>query len=271
MALPTSLKGMILDMDGVLWRDNQPLLDMPAFFAALKENDFPVVFATNNGTRSIAMYVERLAKFGVEVEPWQVVNSAIATADYLSKQFPAGGAIYVVGETGVDEALKAKGFEPVNDEAGAQRAVAVVAGMDRALSYEKMTRAALLIWDGRPYIGTNPDLTFPSPRGLVPGAGAVLAFIEAATGVKPTIIGKPEPYLYNFAMERLRSSPAETLAVGDRLDTDILGAQRAGCPTVLVLTGVSTAAEAAAWQPQPDLILQQLTDLLPVLQKQIRA
>ena len=108
--IPANIKGIILDMDGVLWRDDQPLLDMPAFFSEVKALGIPVVFATNNGTRSVSQYVERLAGFGVPVEPWQVVNSAIATADYLSKQFPQGGPVFVVGETGVIEALADKGF-----------------------------------------------------------------------------------------------------------------------------------------------------------------
>ncbi len=262
--IQANIKGMILDMDGVLWRDSLALLDMPAFFASVKELDIPVVFATNNGTRSIAMYVDRLAGFGVTAEPRQVVNSAIATADYLSKQFPQGGPVFVVGETGVIEALAEKGF---HEPAEGEDPLAVVAGMDRALSYEKLSKASLLIRSGKPFIGTNPDLTFPMPSGQVPGAGAVLAFIEAATGVKPTMIGKPEPYLYRFAMQRLGTTPEETLAVGDRLETDILGGQRTGCPTVLVLSGVSSPAEAKSWQPQPDLILPNLADLLPVLEK----
>lgn len=263
--LPPHIKALILDMDGVLWQDNTPLLDMPAFFQALAAANLPVVFATNNGTRSITMYVERLAKFGVLVEPWQVVNSAIATADYLSRQFPGGGPLYVVAETGVLEALAERGFYPLPPDSPTHTALAVVAGMDRSATYAKLSEAALLIRAGKPFIFTNPDQTFPTPRGLVPGAGSFLAFLQAATGVVPTIIGKPEPYLYNFAMQRLGTSPAETLAVGDRLDTDILGAQRAGCPNVLVLSGVSTLAEAQAWQPQPDLILSSLADLLPVL------
>jgi 4-nitrophenyl phosphatase len=258
-----NIKALILDMDGVLWRDTQALLDMPDFFGRLKELGLPVVFATNNGTRSIQMYVERLADFGLQVEPRQVVNSAIAAADYLSKQHPQGGPVYVVGEVGVLEALEEKGFEPVSDMQDG--ILAVVAGMDRSASYEKLARAALLIRAGVPFIGTNPDLTFPIPTGQVPGAGAFLAFLEAATGIAPTIMGKPEPYLYRFAMERLGTRVEETLAVGDRLETDILGAQRAGCPSVLVLSGVSSKAEAENWQPQPDLVLPNLTDLLPLL------
>lgn len=263
-SLPAGIKGMILDMDGVLWRDQQALLDMPHFFDTIRSWNFPVVFATNNGTRSIDMYVKRLADFGVAVEPWQVVNSAIATADYLKHKFPQGGRVFAAVEVGVIEALQDCGFEPVTQASG--DVLAVVAGMFRQASYELLAEAALLISSGKPFIGTNPDLTFPTPRGLVPGAGAFLKFLEAATGVSPIIIGKPEPYLYQFATQRLGLLPQETLAVGDRLDTDILGGQRIGCPTVLVLSGVSGPAEAAAWQPQPDLTLPNLADLLPLLQ-----
>ena len=260
-----SIKALILDMDGVIWQDDMPLLDMPAFFNTLKTIQIPVVFATNNGTRSIGMYVERLAKFGVLVEPWQVVNSSIALADYLSKRFPDGGPVYVTAEAGVLEALAERGFYPLELGAPPESALAVVAGMNRAANYAMLSEASLLIRAGKPFLFTNPDRTFPTPRGQVPGAGAFLAFLEAATGVPATIIGKPEPYMYNFAMQRLGTVPAETLAVGDRLETDILGAQRAGCPSALVLSGVSTLAQAQAWQPQPELILPNLADLLPIL------
>jgi 4-nitrophenyl phosphatase len=259
--LPAKIKGIILDMDGVLWRADQPLLDMPQFFSELKETGIPVVFATNNGTRSISQYVDRLAGFGVPVEPWQVVNSAIAAADYLSKQFPGGGPVFAVAESGVIEALAEKGFTLARDE----EPVVVIAGMDRSMSYDKLAKAALYIRAGVPFIGTNTDVTFPTPYGLVPGAGATLAYLEAATSVHPLIIGKPEPYLYNFAIERLGTKPAETLAVGDRLETDILGGQRIGCPTVLVLSGVTSPEQAREWQPQPDLTLPNLADLLPIL------
>lgn len=262
--IPADIKGIILDMDGVLWAADTPLLDMPAFFKQVKELGIPVVFATNNGTRSISMYIERLAGFGVPVEPWQIVNSAIATADYLHKQFPQGGPVFVVAEAGVIEALEEKGFFLSGEN---EPPLAVIAGMDRAMTYNKLAKAALLIREGTPFIGTNPDLTFPTPYGLVPGAGATLAYLEAATQVPPVMIGKPEPHLYNFAIQRLGARPEQTLAIGDRLETDILGGQRTGCPTVLVLSGVSSAAEADRWQPQPDLVLPNLADLLPILKE----
>jgi 4-nitrophenyl phosphatase len=262
-----NIKGLILDMDGVLWADTHALLDMPAFFRRVAELQLPVVFATNNGTRSVAMYVERLAGFGVTAEPWQIVNSSIATADYLRKNFPQGKDVYVVGETGVIQAIEEQGFRVVGPEGPLNDIVAVVAGMDRTATYEKLSQAALLIRAGIPFIFTNPDVTFPTPRGLVPGAGAFLAYLEAATSVRAIVIGKPEPYLYEFAIDRLGIHPSEALAVGDRLETDILGGQRTGCPTVLVLSGVTSSQQAKEWQPQPDLILPNLADLLPLLEK----
>jgi 4-nitrophenyl phosphatase len=266
LSLPVNLKAMILDMDGVLWRADQPLLDMPLFFDALRALNFPVIFATNNGTRSIEMYVERLAGFGVTAEPWQVVNSAIATADYLAARFPDGGTVFLAAETGVMAALAERGFTTTNEYR--EDVLAVVAGMDRAATYEKLANAALLIRAGKPFIFTNPDQTFPTPRGLVPGAGAFLSFLQTATGVTPIIIGKPEHYLFTFAMHRLGTLPQDTLVVGDRLDTDILGGQRAGCPTLLVMSGVTSPAELEHWPHQPpDFVLPNLADILPLLKK----
>lgn len=262
-SIPANIKGLILDLDGVLWRDNQPLLDMPHFFTGIKRLGIPVVLATNNGTRSIRMYVERMAGFGVTMEPWQVVNSSIAVADYLSKDFPQRGPVFVVGEAGVIEALNEKGFHVALEN---EEPIAVVAGMDRSMTFEKLAKANYWIRAGKPFLGTNPDVTFPLPNGLGPGAGALLAYLEVASGVRPIIIGKPEPYLYRFAMERLGTRPEETLAVGDRLETDILGGQRTGCPTVLVLSGVTSEADAKRWPPQPDLVLPNLADLLPILE-----
>ncbi|MBI4927161.1 MAG: HAD-IA family hydrolase, partial [Anaerolineae bacterium] len=122
-------------------------------------------------------------------------------------------------------------------------------------------RACTLIRKGAEFVGTNPDLTFPSPEGLTPGAGSVLAFIEAGSSQAPLITGKPEPLMFDLAMERMGLVPDQVLVIGDRLDTDILGGQRAGCKTAAVLTGVSTLAEIQSWQPAVDLVLNNLSDL----------
>jgi len=175
----------------------------------------------------------------------------------LSQQYPAGGTVYVIGEVGITEALEEHGFK-----VGEENAIAVVVGIDRQLSYEKLCRATLLIRSGVPFIGANPDVTFPTPEGLVPGAGAILAALETATSVKPLIMGKPSPAMYQLALERLGTSPGETLVVGDRLETDIAGAQAIGCRTALVLTGVTPEADAHAWQPPPDVLARDLASLV---------
>jgi 4-nitrophenyl phosphatase len=138
----------------------------------------------------------------------------------------------------------------------------VVAGMDRKLTYDKLRRATLLIRAGAPFIGTNPDKTFPVPEGLIPGAGSILAALETATGVTPLIMGKPSPAMYEVALMRLGTSPAETLVIGDRLETDIEGAQKIGCRTGLVLSGVTTAVQARLWKPQPDIIAENLESIV---------
>ena len=244
-------------MDGVLWQGPQPIGDLPSIFSRIHQRGWKVALATNNATRTPLQYVERLAGFGVSVEPWQVVNSVDAAISYLIRQYPAGGTVYVIGEVGITDALAANGFM-----VGEKNVIAVVAGMDRQLSYDKLSRATLLIRSGVPFIGTNPDRTFTIPEGLVPGAGAILAALETATSVKPLIMGKPSPAMYQLALERLGTSPAETLVVGDRLETDIAGAQAIGCRTAVVLSGVSTEAEALAWQPQPDIIAKDLASLV---------
>ena len=137
-------------------------------------------------------------------------------------------------------------------------ALAVIAGMDRNLTYDKLKTATLLLRSGVPFIGTNPDLTFPTPDGLVPGAGSILAALTAASDVSPIIVGKPEPLMYQMALERLNIPAEQALVVGDRPETDIAGAQQIGCRTALVLSGVTNADQASAWQPAPDIIADDL-------------
>ena len=120
----------------------------------------------------------------------------------------------------------------------------------------------MLIRSGVPFIGTNPDRTFPTPEGQVPGAGSILATIEAATDTTPLVIGKPNPAMYQYALDRLGTTPQETLVVGDRLETDIAGAQELGCPSALVLSGVTSEEDAWAWNPPPEIISDNLTNVI---------
>jgi 4-nitrophenyl phosphatase len=224
-----SIQALILDMDGVLWRGPEPIGDLHSIFKKINESGLKIIFATNNATRTIQQYIDILASFGVHAEPWQVINSAIAVTHILCQQYPSGGPVYIIGEQGVIEACHEHGFYQSDTDA-----LAVIAGMDRQVTYEKLKTATLLIRSGIQFIGTNPDVTFPTPDGLVPGAGSILSAISAATGVNPKIAGKPEPIMYRIALERLKIRLENLLVVGDRPETDIAGAQKLGCRTALV-------------------------------------
>lgn len=251
------IKALILDMDGVLWRESAPIGDLPAVFSKINQCGLKAILATNNATRTPQQYVEKLAGFGVAMEREKIINSAMAVAYLLRKKHPNGGPVYIFGETGLTQALEEAGFFHSEKDC-----LAVIASMDRKISFEKLRRATLLIRSGVPFYGTNPDRTFPTPEGLIPGAGAILGALEVATDVTPIIAGKPSPTLYQFAMERLGTLPAETLAVGDRLETDILGGQRLGCPTALVLSGIATKEDAKKFIPPVDFIFPALEDLV---------
>jgi 4-nitrophenyl phosphatase len=255
-----NIRGLILDMDGVLWKDNEPIGDIKYIFKKITDLGLRVVLATNNATRTVEQYQEKVCTFGVELEPWQFVNSAHATVSYLQNTFPGGGPIFIVGSEALTDTLRTAGYYHSEEEV-----LAVVAGMDRVLTYEKLRRATLLIRSGTPFIGTNPDKTFPTPIGLVPGTGAILAALQAACDQEPVICGKPAPEMYWIAMRRMHTLPMETLVVGDRAETDIIGAQAIGCRAALVLSGVTGAAQAQAWSPPPDIIAPDLTSVLDQL------
>jgi 4-nitrophenyl phosphatase len=255
-----TIHGLILDMDGVLWRGSQVIGDLQHIFEEIKRIGLKVTYATNNATRNIQQYIDELATFGVSAQPWQVITSATAVTHYLTSRFPKGGPVYIVGEYGVIEACGEHGYYQSEGDV-----LAVVVGYDRTLTYEKLRKASLYVRAGVPFIGTNPDLTFPSPEGLIPGAGAILAAITAATDIHPVVVGKPEPLMYQIALERMGILAQNALVVGDRLETDIACAQLLGCQTALVLSGVTTSEQAAAWQPSPDVIIADLTSVVQSL------
>lgn len=256
--LDPPVSGLILDMDGVLWEGPRPLVDLQRVFEAIKRSGIGVVLATNNATRTPQSYLETLAQHGVTLDEAQILTSAIALATHLKELYPHGGPVYLIGEEGLSQALEQEGFW-----ADAQQPVAVVAGLDRRLSYEKLKEATLLIRKGIPFFASNGDRTLPTPEGQIPGAGAIIAALQAATDVVPWLAGKPEPALFEQAMKRLGTRPQDTLVVGDRLETDILGAKRAGCRSALVLSGVTTREALAKSDLHPDFVLGNLEDLFP--------
>jgi 4-nitrophenyl phosphatase len=253
----SSINAIILDMDGVLWRGNEAIGDLKTIFTEIDRIGWRVIFATNNATRTPLQYTELLASYSVSAKAWQIVTSAAAVIYNLQKIFLTGVPIYIIGEQGLIDACSEQGFYHSDTDA-----IAVVAGMDRKLTYEKLKIATLLLRKGMPFIGSNPDLTFPTPQGLVPGTGSILAALTAASGVSPIIAGKPEPTMYQIALDRLNVPASHVLVVGDRPETDIAGAQKLGCHTALVLSGVTNQSQAQTWQPAPDIITADLESIL---------
>ena len=256
----SNIKALILDMDGVLWCDTQPLGKLSAIFDQIRDFGYQFVFVTNNATRTVDEYLDKLAGFGVQVEREQIFTAAEATGWYLSEQYPVNASVYVVGQPSLKHTITAHGLNVVDDTK--EDARVVVASLDYQLTYEKLKHASLLIQAGCDFIGTNPDRTLPTPEGFIPGSGTVIEALEIATGKKAKIIGKPDPLLYQMALKHLRTLPYETLAVGDRLETDIAGAQAAGIHTALVLTGVSSIKQAQEYHPNPDIISINFTELV---------
>ena len=262
MSIPPEIKALILDMDGVLWREEEAIGNLPALFERIAARGLKVTLATNNSTKTPEAHLEKLTRFGVDLALSQVTTSSMAAAALLKENLPQGGEVYVLGMEGAFRAVAEAGFRVFHDDELPKNPVAVLVGMDWEMNYQKIANTSLLIQHGAPFYATNPDKTYPTPQGLMPGAGTLLAAIETASGVAPIIAGKPQPYLFELATRRMGVTPAETLVVGDRLETDILGGQNAGCRTALVLSGVTTASQAEAWRPKIDFISENLGVLL---------
>lgn len=251
-----SIRAAILDLDGVVWRGEEVLPDAAEFFLFLQRQGIGFALATNNSTKTVQMYVDRLRRIGIPAEPEHVITSAVATADYLSQRYAPGTPVYIIGGDGIREALLERGFRE-----DPQTAELVVVGMDPALTYQKLKIATLRIRAGARFIGTNGDRTFPLPEGIGPGNGSILAAIETATDTAPLVIGKPATAMFEVALRRLGTDPQQTLMIGDRLETDILGGQNAGLKTAVLLTGVTTAEQAAQSAIRADAVFESLAAL----------
>ncbi len=254
-----SINSLIIDLDGVLYRGDEAIAGAREFIALLQREGIPFLFLTNNSTRTPGQYVMKLARMGIAIQESDVLTSAQATALYLERIAPPGAKVYLIGAEGLRVALEEKGYT------FAKQGVAfVVVGMDRQLTYEKLKTATLLIRDGAKFIGSNPDKTFPAEEGIVPGNGAILAALEAATGVAPFVVGKPEPAIFDLALARMEVGKEGAAVIGDRLETDILGGRRAGLITILVLSGVTSRQELENSAIKPDLIFDSVRQLYEV-------
>jgi 4-nitrophenyl phosphatase len=259
--LPSHIKSLIIDMDGVVWKADAPIGSLAETFSRIRDRGLKFVFATNNSTQTSEQYAARLKAFGVEVDPRQVVTSSQGAAHAVAQKFPAGTKVFMIGEDGIEMALKERGFEILALE-NAPQAEVVIMGIDREINFQKVCEATLLVRRGIPFYATNPDKTFPTPRGQIPGAGAWCSVITTATDVHPVVAGKPFPFLIELSLEKLGTRKEETLVIGDRLETDIAAGQAVGCPTALVLSGVSSREQADLWRPQIDIVVEDLATLI---------
>jgi HAD superfamily hydrolase (TIGR01450 family) len=258
--LAAAFGGVVLDLDGVVYVGDQAVPAAPAALEELRGLGVRLAFVTNNSYRPPGQVVERLGRLGVKAAVEEVLTSAQATVRLLGGgQGLARKAVLVLGGPGLRQALEAAGARLVDAEEWRQAEV-VVAGFDPDLTYGRVKAAALAIRAGARFVGSNPDATLPAPDGLWPGAGATLAMLQAATGVRPEVAGKPEPALFETAAAAI--GPGPYLMVGDRADTDLDGAHRLGWATALVLSGVARPADLPDLAVAPDHLLADVGGLL---------
>ncbi len=259
-----SIHALILDIDGTLLHGDRPAPGLEGLFEYLERAQVPFVIASNNATKSPETYRQKLAAFGISLDGDAVITSGVATVTYVKARLKPAASLYVIGETALLEALQEAGFTLVKDASNPVEAVVV--GGDSNLTYDKLKNATLLLRNGAAFIGTNPDVVYPTEEGLIPETGTTLAALQAATGIAPMVIGKPARYLFDAALGLLDSRPNETAVVGDRLDTDIHGGMQAGLKTILITTGVDDEKSIAGKEVQPDGIVNSLDDLVDFLQ-----
>ena len=250
----------LMDMDGVLVHEEQPVPGADKFVARLRKAGIPFLVLTNNSIYTPRDLAARLRLNGMDVPPGAIWTSALATAKFLDDQRP-GGTAYAVGEAGLTTALH--DIDYVLSERDPDY---VVLGETRTYSFEAITRAIRLVYAGARFIATNPDPTGPSAFGLLPATGAVAALITRATGVQPYFVGKPNPLMMRSALRAINAHSESTVMIGDRMDTDIVAGMEAGMETILVLTGVTSRAEAERFPYRPSRIVDSVADLVADLE-----
>ncbi|MHB1005124.1 MAG: HAD-IIA family hydrolase [Chloroflexota bacterium] len=249
-----------MDLDGVIYIGSSPLPGVPEFFKALADLHLRYTLLTNNSTLTTEQFVAKVRGMGVPASESEILTSASATANYLTQVAPAGAGVYVVGETGLREEVRRRGFDVESPNPGY-----VVVGMDRGFTYEKLHRTCNLLIGGAVFIGSNPDTTLPTENGLIPGCGTLLAAMKTCSGVEPFIVGKPGTLMLEQAMGRMGVDRSVTGMLGDRLDTDIVAGASAGVTNIMVLTGISTRDEIAISPAKPDYVYTDLVDLAAAL------
>jgi NagD protein len=255
MAAVEPTRSWLIDMDGVLVREQHAIDGAAGFLDGLRSRGEPFLVLTNNSIFTRRDLSARLASSGLDVPESSIWTSASATAQFLDSQRPNGSA-FVIGEAGLITALYQSGYTQTE-----QRPDYVVLGETRTYSFERITTAIRLIGDGARFIATNPDATGPSAEGPLPATGAVAALITRATGVEPYFVGKPNPLMIRTALNRLEAHSETTTMIGDRMDTDVVAGLEAGLRTVLVLSGVSNEADVERYPYRPTRVVASVGEL----------
>jgi len=248
-------KNYLMDMDGVLVRGATPIPSAPSFIDTLNERGIHYLVLTNNPMYTPRDLAHRLQTAGLHVAADRIFTSAIATARFLQRQRPNGKA-FVIGESGLTDAIHSVGY--VMTEANPDY---VVLGETHGYNIAQITKAIRLIAQGARFVATNPDPSGPTEDGIAPACGAMAALIDKATGVAPFFVGKPNPYMMRSALNFLGAHSEETIMIGDRMDTDIVGAVSSGLDTALVLTGVTKREEIDRFPYQPTYVLESIGDV----------
>ncbi len=250
----------LLDLDGVVYIGPNAVPGAPEALAAARDAGLRLAFVTNNAARPPTVVAEHLTELGIAASAAEIVTSAQAAAHYLADRLPAGARVLVVGTTGLDQALRERGLVPVSDANG--QVDAVVQGYSPDMTWHLLAEGAVAINRGVPWVATNVDPTVPSPRGRLPGNGSLVAALRHATGAEPVVTGKPDPAMHRESV--LRSQARRPIVVGDRLDTDIEGANAVGCDSLLVLSGVTSPCDllAAPRERRPTYVAADLGGLL---------
>lgn len=246
--------GIICDLDGVVYRGDDPIADAVSALKAWHRAGVPTAFVTNNSTRSASDFAAKLNRMGVPTTAESVFDSATATARALRRRFPAGARVFAIGEANLHAALSERGFEP-----GGEDAAIVVLGFDYGLTFDKLSTAVRAALAGAAVVVTNPDLLTPARGGFEPCVGVLLAAVKAAVpSIQPIIVGKPEPAMILEALAHLGTDPAATVMIGDQIATDIAAGQAAGLHSILVTTGVPPKPHPTI---RPDRIVASLLDI----------
>ena len=250
-----TLWSFLMDMEGVLVREEHAIPGADRLIKALQAAELPFLVLTNNSIYTPRDLSARLAGSGIQLPPDRIWTSALAAAQFLDSQRP-GGSAFAIGEAGLTTAL-----HNVHYTLSERDPDYVVLGETRTYSFELITKAIRLIERGARFIATNPDPIGPSPDGSLPATGAVAAMISKATGVRPYFVGKPNPLMMRSALRAIHAHSETTVMIGDRMDIDIVAGMEAGMETVLVLTGISTRADAERFAYCPSRIVGSIADL----------